>query len=117
MLASLPQRKIIFTNSSRLHTLRVLEILEITEQFDQIIDITDIFPFSKSQSESFLLAMNKAREPFSYQCAMVDDMTQNLIAAKQAGLFPILVWEKNTESFPLTFIPNILDLPSILPKV
>ena len=117
MLASLPLRKIIFTNASRLHALRVLETLEITEQFEQIIDITDIYPFSKSQMESFLLAMNKAKEPFPYQCAMVDDMIQNLIAAKQAGLFPILVWGNNFKSFPFTFIPNILDLSYILPKV
>ena len=55
MLTSLPHRKIIFTNASRLHTLRVLENLEITDQFDLIIDIADIYPFSKSQRESFLL--------------------------------------------------------------
>lgn len=117
MLNSLSLRKIIFTNASRFHSLRVLETLEITDQFDQIIDIADIYPFSKSQRESFLLAMNKAREPFSYRCAMVDDMMQNLIAARQAGLFPILVWEKNSKFYPFTCISNILDLPSILPKV
>jgi len=57
MLKSLPQHKMIFTNSDQSHAQRVLEFLGIADHFEKIISIMDIYPYCKPMKEAFDIAL------------------------------------------------------------
>ena len=114
MLLTLPQHKIIFTNSDHTHAQRVLAVMGIERYFNQIIDIYDISPFSKPQPQSFRIALKKASETTAKRCSMIDDNAQNLEVAKRQGFFCVQVWEEFRNERPFITIPDILDLPSVL---
>lgn len=117
MLASFPQRKIIFTNSDEMHTRNVLRFLEIETFFDEIVDVIKMAPYAKPQKESYLRALEITNIQSANGCVFIDDLLCNVIGGEEAGFFSILV-EKNNDNdidFPRQ-INNILQLPEILDK-
>jgi putative hydrolase of the HAD superfamily len=90
-LGRLPGRKLIFTNSSRLHAKRVMERLGITEHIEDIFDISDADFIPKPDRESYAMLLNRHRVKASSAC-MIDDIAGNLVPAKALGM--TTVWLK-----------------------
>ena len=90
VLATIPQTKIVFTNSSREHATRVLDLLGIRHHFDRIIDVRDVGYESKPQPTAYQLACDLLGILPS-ECVMVDDNTRNLRPAKELGMTTVLV--------------------------
>lgn len=89
-LQQLTQRKVVFTNGSRAHALRVLDRLEITDQFEAIFDIRVASYLPKPFVDPYHKVLDalglKARH-----CIMVEDSLANLRTAKELGMGTILV--------------------------
>ncbi len=63
VLASIPESKVVFTNSSREHATRVLDLLGIRHHFDRIIDVRDVGYESKPQPAAYQLACDLLGSP------------------------------------------------------
>ncbi len=114
ILASIPDRKVIFTNADQNHARRVLAKIGIESYFDQIVDILDIAPFCKPQPEAYhtLLKILKAQPE---ECIMIDDAKRNLDTAKNLGFSTILVGKNQPQEESHLVIEQIEDLFTILP--
>jgi putative hydrolase of the HAD superfamily len=93
LMASLPQRKVIFTNASLEHAERVLRHLQVGDQFDLVIDIVSLEYHNKPRVEAYQRAMQIAAESDPELCLMVDDRTVNLEPAGAMGMTTVLVGE------------------------
>ena len=91
VLAEIPTRKIIFTNSDRWHANRVLEALEISEFFDEVIDVLDMQPFCKPMPGAFELAFSKLKISDPTTCMIVDDNMRNISTAQSLGMLTVWV--------------------------
>ena len=90
VIASLPQRKLIFTNADANHARRVLAALQLNNLFDSIVDIHAVSPYCKPMPESFAIAQELADEPNPRKCVMIDDLPRTTRAALDAGMASIL---------------------------
>ena len=98
VIASLPTRKLIFTNADVSHARRVLAALELGDLFDAIVDVNQVAPFCKPMPESFRIAMDAANESDPARCVMIDDLPRTTRAARDFGMFGVLYGQ--TESHP-----------------
>lgn len=94
LLDSLPQRKIVFTNTDSDFAHRILSVLGVDIFFEQIIDIRSIKPWCKPQREAFSKALTIAEINNANQCAIIDDSFRNLVVAHDLGLYTIQVGTK-----------------------
>jgi putative hydrolase of the HAD superfamily len=115
MLAKLPQRKWIFTNSSEAHSQRVLTALGIAQFFEGIIDVKAMGYRSKPDSAVYQLALDTLGVPAATSL-FVDDSTSNLAAAKALGAGTVLI---GTEPTPAAdqVIEYVEDLLSVWPAL
>jgi len=90
IIASLPGRKLIFTNADASHARRVLAALELEDLFDTIVDVNAIAPYCKPMPESFAIAMDLADEPDPRKCVMIDDLPHTTRAALEVGMASLL---------------------------
>jgi len=90
IIASLPSRKLIFTNADSNHARRVLAALELDDLFDTIIDVNAVSPYCKPMPESFAIAQELANEPDPSKCVMIDDLTRTTRAALNVGMASLL---------------------------
>lgn len=90
VLASLPSRKLIFTNADVPHARRVLKALELDDLFDTIVDVNAVAPYCKPMPESFAIAMDLADEPDPRKCVMIDDLPRTTRAALEVGMASLL---------------------------
>ncbi len=90
VLASLPVRKVVFTNADVLHVRRVLAVLNLSDLFETIVDIHAIAPYCKPMPQAFQIAMEIAQEVDPARCAMIDDLPHTVRAARHVGMFGIL---------------------------
>lgn len=90
MLAQIPLRKVVYTNATSEHGLRVLRRLGVADQFEQVIGIQDVGLYNKISSEAYerMLALLDGE---AGACIMVEDTPRNLPAAKALGMTTILV--------------------------
>jgi putative hydrolase of the HAD superfamily len=112
-LVSLPQSKVVFTNSSRAHTDRVLGTLGISDLFDQVFDIrvADYVP------KPYLQPYHRVLEQLGLtgsQCIMVEDSVANLKPAKDLGMTTILVGNATPGSFVDRQLAEVVELPAAL---
>ena len=112
VLATIPQRKLIFTNADAMHAVKVLDAMALSEIFSGIIDIQDISPYCKPQMEAFQIAMARAGEPDPQAYLFVDDTEKNLITARELGMSVILVRETDHEVIPT--IRKLADIHSLI---
>ncbi len=91
ILAAIPQKKYIFTNSISFHAERVLNYLHISDFFEEIIDARMILPYTKFERESFPIALHLIGDPNPMECVMIDDEEEIIERAKEEGLQGILV--------------------------
>jgi putative hydrolase of the HAD superfamily len=90
VLASLPTRNLIFTNSDVNHARRVLNVLQIEKYFSDIVDVNRMAPYCKPNSEAFALAMQAAGENDPSNCIMIDDLPHTTKVASSLGLYSVL---------------------------
>jgi pyrimidine 5'-nucleotidase len=90
IIASLPSRKLIFTNADVNHARRVLTAIQLDGLFEQIIDINAVAPYCKPMPEAFAIAQELADEPDPRKCVLIDDLPRNTRAALEVGMPSIL---------------------------
>jgi len=90
IIASLPTRKLVFTNADISHARRVLAALNLDDLFEMIIDINAIAPYCKPMPESFAIAQELADEPDPRKCVMIDDLPRTTRAALNVGMASLL---------------------------
>ena len=90
VIASLPSRKLIFTNADVPHARRVLAALELDGLFDAIVDVNAVAPYCKPMPESFAIAQEIAGEPDPRKCAIIDDLPRTTRAALDVGMASLL---------------------------
>ena len=114
VIASLPTRKLIFTNADINHAKRVLTALEITDLFDAIVDVNSVAPYCKPMPESFAIAMRLAGETDPSKCVMIDDIHRTTRAAHEAGMFSILYHSPLTDGAADAHLTDWNELMAIL---
>lgn len=122
-LKSLPPcPKFIFTNAGKNHAERVIRLLGLkdSEIFQQIIHCNYSDPnfVCKPDESAFIRAMKLAGVRNSFQCALVDDNANNVMAAIRMGWKAVLVRETPMPNDPdpsiVPTISTIHDLPNII---
>lgn len=91
VIEAIPARKYIFTNADSAHANRVLDILGLKGLFDGILDVHTIAPYCKPMPESFEMALQAIGAPVPGACALLDDQARITRAARQLGIYSILV--------------------------
>lgn len=116
VLASLPTRNLIFTNSDVNHARRVLNVLQIEKYFIDIIDVNRMDPYCKPSPEAFALAMQAAGEKDPSKCIMIDDLPHTVKAAKTLGMYSVLFGAAAPDGVSDASISDWRQLPAILNK-
>lgn len=110
-LSKIQGRKIIYTNAPKTYTNKILKISKIFELFDEIFTIEDsnfIPKPDQGMMDTFLKKYDISEGFF------IDDVKENLIAAKNSGLTTIWITnEENQPSYIDKKIEKISDLLSI----
>ena len=89
-LAGLPGRKVIFTNGTESHAVKVLERLGVAARFEAIFDIAAAGYIPKPSPETY--ARMLARHTLAAAgTAMVEDLHRNLIPAARLGMTTVWV--------------------------
>ncbi|KAK2404900.1 suppressor of disruption of TFIIS [Trifolium repens] len=131
LLRSIKQRKIIFTNSDRIHALKALDRLGIKDCFEQIICFEtlnpnlpnstrpDEFPvLLKPSLDAFRIAIHAANvDP--RRTLFLDDNVKNVVAGKEMGLHTVLVGEsaKNNVGDYVVECVNSVTLAKVIPGI
>ena len=114
IIASLPTRKLIFTNADVPHAERVLKALNLRDLFSAIVDVTTVAPYCKPMPESFAIAMKIAGETDPSRCVMIDDLARTTRAAREAGMFSIMYHGTWTEADASAHFTDWNELTNIL---
>ncbi|HLO76676.1 MAG TPA: pyrimidine 5'-nucleotidase [Magnetospirillum sp.] len=93
-LAALPGRRLIFTNGSELHAIRVMERLGIASRFDGIFDIKAAAFIPKPQPECYRAMLDRFGIGAA-GAAMVEDIHRNLKPACDIGMTTVWVRQDN----------------------
>ena len=90
MLASIPLRKVVYTNGTSGYGKRVLHALQVADHFEQVVGIEEVGLRNKFNLDAYerMLALVDAR---GAECVMVEDIASNLRPAKALGLTTVLV--------------------------
>jgi putative hydrolase of the HAD superfamily len=97
-LATLPQRKAVFTNGSLCHASRVLAALGIDDMFEKIYDIRIADYQPKPFPEPYHAVLAGLCAP-PERCIMIEDSRANLQTAKKLGMGTILIGDGHTPDF------------------
>jgi len=89
-LAALPGRKLIFTNGTERHAVKVMERLGVSRHFEAIFDITAAGYIPKPSPEIYTLMLDRHRLD-ARTAAMVEDIHRNLAPAAQLGMTTVWV--------------------------
>ncbi|KAM7280760.1 hypothetical protein ACFE04_007894 [Oxalis oulophora] len=129
LLRSINQRKIIFTNSDRIHAKKALKRLGIEDCFDQIICFETMNPnLSKStRPDEFPVLLKPSMDAFKLalraadvdpRCTLFfDDNVQNIAAASASGLRTTLVGKKIKSKEADYVLEKINKLPQVIPEI
>ena len=105
-------KKIIFTNGSKNHAIKVLEKVGIKEYIDDIFDIINANYIPKPN----IITYKKVLKKFNLtpkKTIMIDDLPSNLKTAKELGINTILIKQKydkkNTHNYIDLVCSNILE--------
>jgi putative hydrolase of the HAD superfamily len=114
VIEALPARKFIFTNADSVHANRVLDVLGLQGLFDGILDVHTLAPYCKPMPESFELALQAAGSPDPRTCALLDDQARITRAARNLGLYTILVGKDSAGEDADAALIKWTDLPRLL---
>ena len=115
LLSSLPQDLWVFTNADRRHADRVLKELDIQDLFSGIVDLLAMDFVIKPKPEAYQIAMSMAGAVQPEDCVLFDDLTANLIGAKDFGFTTVLVGENGSPDQADYHLPAIHDIKTIMP--
>ncbi|KAF2076304.1 hypothetical protein CYY_002419 [Polysphondylium violaceum] len=112
-------KKIIFTNSDLAHSNRICKVLGIDDQFDATLDYLEMRDFTKPHPVSYKMAMEKAGTTDAAGCVFFDDVVENLVEAKKAGIITVLVGATTPCDDPHVdyTINEIYEFQSIFPEI
>lgn len=114
VIASLPTRRLVFTNADVSHARRVLAALELEGLFDSIVDVNAVAPYCKPMPESFRIAMDAAGETDPARCVMIDDLPRTTRAARDFGLFSVLAHHPDPSPDADAVFTDWRELPALL---
>ncbi|MGQ9792374.1 MAG: pyrimidine 5'-nucleotidase [Anaerolineae bacterium] len=106
VLGNITLIKVILTNASREHAVRVLSILGVQHHFAHIIDVRDFQYHSKPHRYAYRRAL-QILDAQPEECILVEDMPRNLAPAVAMGMFGVLV---RTPYFEVEDGTNVADL-------
>ena len=89
VLTELPWRKVIFTNASAEHAVRVLEVLGVRDHFERIYDIRATGYIGKPDPAAFHPVLDSLGVAAA-DCIVLDDSLANLRTARLLGM--VTVW-------------------------
>jgi len=112
MLATIPQRKAIFTNGSAVHAERVLACLGVRAHFADVFSLEAVAYVPKPERAAFETVLERLGGRGA-ECAFVDDRIDNLATARALGMRTILVGDASGDDVDHA-IPSILDLAAVL---
>ncbi|KAI3842837.1 hypothetical protein MKW92_037979 [Papaver armeniacum] len=129
LIRSIPQRKLIFTNSDRNHAVKVLEKLGLEGCFEQIICFESINPnLTKSNDpgaypvclkpsiDAMKIAIDIANiDP--RRTLFLDDNVHNIASGKSAGLRTVLVGKATKTKEADYAVDNIVNLKRMVPQI
>jgi putative hydrolase of the HAD superfamily len=115
MLQELPQKRIVFTNASREHAMRVLACLGVSSEIDAIVDLFALEMANKPETAAYERALELAGESDPGLCVLADDMPRNLFPAKVMGMTTVLVSPRQQDGVADLQIERITDLARALP--
>jgi len=111
MLSTIPQRKIIFTNSDKRHSERVLDFFHVLPLFDLIIDVIALKPYVKPHPEAYDKALAYSGLNTPQGCLFIDDLLENVSQGAASGFTSILIGDENPEFMTIS---DIFELPALL---
>ncbi len=117
MLQQLPQRRVVFTNASTGHAIRVLHRLGIEKEIDAIVDLLVMNLRHKPQGEAYQIALTTAGEKDPSACLLVDDRIENLLPGASLGMTTVLVCSNTADSRADFHIESITDLIDVVPEL
>lgn len=116
IIASLPTRNLIFTNADVHHAERVLQVLNLRDLFTNIVDVNAIAPYCKPMPNAFHIAMQLADEKDPRSCVMIDDLPHTTRAAKELGMFSLLMGGALKDGDASAHLTDWAQLHTILEK-
>lgn len=114
-LASLRQKKYIFTNASEGHARNVLNQMNLLDLFSGITDVGAVQPYCKPMPEAFKLMFQRLRIANPATCLYADDNLPNLATAQALGMIPLYVGHKEGHGFAK--VERLADLKTLLPDL
>ncbi|GMI70013.1 XMP-specific phosphatase [Hibiscus trionum] len=129
ILRSITQRKIIFTNSDRVHAIKVMKRLGIEDCFDQIICFETLNPnLSKSKRpDEFPVVLKPSTEAMKIalhvsgvdprRTLFLDDNVGNISAGKAMGLWTCLVGKTGKTKEADYAIEEVRKLAEVMPEI
>ena len=115
-LTTIPNRKVIFTNSDRKHATRILDALGVLDLFEKIFDIEAMHFIPKPNPEAYQLVLEYLNATAD-RCLLIDDMERNLIPAREMGMRTILIGDGHPASDRHHVMANIKQLSSVLQQI
>ncbi len=103
MLAGLPVRKSIFTNSDAKHARRVLDRLGVARHFDPIVDIWALDFVNKPKPGAYRVLLDRLQAQAG-ECVFVEDSLRNLRPARAAGIQTIWISQNGNSSDEVDFV-------------
>jgi len=115
MLAEIPLRKFIFTNSYRTHAHNVMTALGVADQFEGVFDIKSVDYVSKPARYPYSVVINKLNT-IPKTCIYIDDKVINLKEPYMLGMRTILIDDEPNEWVDVK-LDNILEIGNIVQKM
>jgi pyrimidine 5'-nucleotidase len=113
-IAGISARKFILTNADSNHARRVLDAVGLQGLFDGIIDVHSMAPFCKPMPEAFELAIKEAGNPEVSTCVLLDDQMRITRAARNLGMYTVLVGKDTPGLDADAALQHLADLPGLL---
>ncbi|KAN0032903.1 hypothetical protein ACTFIV_006840 [Dictyostelium citrinum] len=110
-------KKVIFSNADIGHCKRVTRELEIDDCFDAWLDYLEMMDFSKPHPVAYQMAMKKADTTDASGCVFFDDVVENLVEAKKAGMHTVLVGGTSNDPHVDYCINEIHEFVNIFPEL
>jgi len=95
LLEKIAIEKVIFTNGSSDHAIRVLNILGINDCFSRVFDIKFLDYLAKPDPRSYEKILD-VLDAEGKECLIVEDLERNIVPAKKLGMTTVLVGEEES---------------------
>ncbi len=116
MLAALDEQKIIFTNATADHALRVLRALGVERHFERIIDICELEHIAKPDVRAYhkVLRLLNAQPQ---ECILVEDHVRNLRPGKELGMTTVLIGNQRFAEGADFVLEDIVELGELMQRI